>query len=528
MNQWKSAHAADTDARDLTEALIGADVFIGLSKKDVVSQHMIKSMAEKPIIFAMANPDPEITPEAVKAVRDDAIIATGRSDYPNQVNNVLGFPYIFRGALDVHASRINEEMKIAAARALAELARENVPEEVAAAYGGQQLQYGNDYIIPVPFDPRLISAVPAAVAQAAMDTGVAQRPVKDIEAYKRELSARLDPTSGSLQMILDQVRSNPKRVVFAEGEDDRVIRAAIQFRNAGYGEPILIGREGRVKQTMEELGLNGTGLEIHNARLSEKNQMYADFLYKRLQRDGFLARDCQRLGNQDRNVFSACMVANGDADAMLTGVTRVFSVAFDEISRVIDPLPNQRLMGVSLVTGHDHSFLIADTRIHEVPTAGELADIAVEAAQFARRFGHNPRVALLSFSNFGQPMRPHMQRIREAVSILEDRQVDFEFDGDMQASVALDYDLMQDVFPFCRLTGPANILVMPALHSASISSNLMAAVGGGTVIGPILVGLSKPVQIVPLGSSVNDLVNIAAFAAHDAIIAKTHTNLSDV
>ena len=528
MNQWKSAHAADTDARDLTEALIGADVFIGLSKKDVVSQHMIKSMAEKPIIFAMANPDPEITPEAVKAVRDDAIIATGRSDYPNQVNNVLGFPYIFRGALDVHASRINEEMKIAAARALAELARENVPEEVAAAYGGQQLQYGNDYISPVPFDPRLISAVPAAVAQAAMDTGVAQRPVKDIEAYKRELSARLDPTSGSLQMILDQVRSNPKRVVFAEGEDDRVIRAAIQFRNAGYGEPILIGREGRVKQTMEELGLNGTGLEIHNARLSEKNQMYADFLYKRLQRDGFLARDCQRLVNQDRNVFSACMVANGDADAMLTGVTRVFSVAFDEISRVIDPLPNQRLMGVSLVTGHDHSFLIADTRIHEVPTAGELADIAVEAAQFARRFGHNPRVALLSFSNFGQPMRPHMQRIREAVSILEDRQVDFEFDGDMQASVALDYDLMQDVFPFCRLTGPANILVMPALHSASISSNLMAAVGGGTVIGPILVGLSKPVQIVPLGSSVNDLVNIAAFAAHDAIIAKTHTNLSDV
>ncbi|MBO90061.1 MAG: NADP-dependent malic enzyme [Rickettsiales bacterium] len=528
MNQWKSAHAVDTDARDLAEALIGADVFIGLSKKDVVSRHMIQSMADKPIIFAMANPDPEITPEEVKAVRDDAIIATGRSDYPNQVNNVLGFPYIFRGALDVHASRINEEMKIAAAKALAELARENVPEEVAAAYGGKQLQYGNDYIIPVPFDPRLISAVPAAVAQAAMDTGVAQRPVKDIEAYKRELSARLDPTSGSLQMILDQVRLNPKRVVFAEGEDDRVIRAAIQFRNAGYGEPILIGREGRVKQTIEELGLNGSGLEIHNARLSDKNQIYADFLYKRLQRDGFLARDCQRLVNQDRNIFGACMVANGDADAMLTGVTRVFSVAFNEISRVIDPRPNQRLMGVSLVTGHDHSFLIADTRIHEVPTAGELADIAIEAAQFARRFGHDPRVALLSFSNFGQPMRPHMKRIRDAVSILEDRQVDFEFDGDMQASVALDYDLMQDVFPFCRLTGPANVLVMPALHSASISSNLMDAVGGGTVIGPILVGLSKPVQIVPLGSSVNDLVNIAAFAAHDAIVAKTNTNQPDV
>ena len=524
MNQWKSAHAVDTDARDLTEALIGADVFIGLSKKDVVSQNMIKSMAEKPIIFAMANPDPEITPEEVKAVRDDAIIATGRSDYPNQVNNVLGFPYIFRGALDVHASRINEEMKIAAAKALAELARKDVPEEVAAAYGGQQLQYGNDYIIPVPFDPRLISAVPAAVAQAAMETGVAQRPVKDIDAYKRELAARLDPTSGSLQMILDKVRSNPRRVVFAEGEDDRVIRAAIQFRNAGYGEPILIGREDRVKQTMGELGLSGTELEIHNARLSDKNQIYIDFLYKRLQRDGFLTRDCQRLVNQDRNVFGACMVANGDADAMLTGVTRVFSVAFNEISRVIDPLPNQRLMGVSLVAGRDHSFLIADTRIHEVPTAEELADIASEAAQFARKFGHDPRVALLSFSNFGQPMRPHMQRIRDAVSILEDRQVDFEFDGDMQAGVALDYDLMQDVFPFCRLTGPANVLVMPALHSASISSNLIAAVGGGTVIGPILVGLSKPIQIVPLGSSVNDLVNIAAFAAHDAIVADSQAH----
>ena len=526
MNQWKSAHAVDTDARNLTEALIGADVFIGLSKKDVVSQNMIKSMAEKPIIFAMANPDPEITPEEVKAVRDDAIIATGRSDYPNQVNNVLGFPYIFRGALDVHASRINEEMKIAAAKALAELAREDVPEEVAAAYGGQQLQYGNDYIIPVPFDPRLISAVPAAVAQAAMETGVAQRPVKDIDAYKRELAARLDPTSGSLQMILDKVRSNPRRVVFAEGEDDRVIRAAIQFRNAGYGEPILIGREDRVKQTMGELGLSGSELEIHNARLSDKNQIYIDFLYKRLQRDGFLTRDCQRLVNQDRNVFGACMVANGDADAMLTGVTRVFSVAFNEISRVIDPLPNQRLMGVSLVAGRDHSFLIADTRIHEVPTAEELADIASEAAQFARKFGHDPRVALLSFSNFGQPMRPHMQRIRDAVSILEDRQVDFEFDGDMQAGVALDYDLMQDVFPFCRLTGPANVLVMPALHSASISSNLMAAVGGGTVIGPILVGLSKPIQIVPLGSSVNDLVNTAAFAAHDAIVADSQANLA--
>ena len=528
MNQWKSAHAVETDARDLEQALKGADVFIGLSTKDVVSQDMVKSMAEKPIIFAMANPDPEITPENVKAVRDDAIVATGRSDYPNQVNNVLGFPYIFRGALDVHASRINDEMKIAAAEALAALAREDVPEEVAAAYGGQQLQYGNEYIIPVPFDPRLIAAVPAAVAQAAMDTGVAQRPVEDMEAYRRELSARLDPTSSSLQLIHDQVRSNPRRVVFAEGEDDRVIRAAVQFKNAGYGEPILIGREDEVRRTMEELGFGNTSLEVHNARLSERNQTYTDFLYNRLQREGFLARDCQRLVNQDRNVFGACMVANGDADAMITGVTRVFSVAFNEISRVVDPLPDQRLMGISLVVASDRSLFIADTRVHEVPTAEELADIAIEAAQYARKFGHEPRVALLSYSNFGQPSRPHMERIRDAVSILESRNVDFEFDGDIQAGVALNYDLMQEVFPFCRLSSAANVLVMPALHSASISSNLLDSVGGATVIGPILVGLSKPIQVVPLGSSVNDLVNIAAFAAHDAIVSGAQKGLPGV
>jgi malate dehydrogenase (oxaloacetate-decarboxylating)(NADP+) len=528
MNQWKSAHAAETDARDLAQALVGADVFIGLSTKDVVTRDMVMSMADRPIIFAMANPDPEITPEDVKSVRTDAIVATGRSDYPNQVNNVLGFPYIFRGALDVRASRINEEMKIAAAEALAALARQDVPEEVAAAYGGQQLQYGNDYIIPVPFDPRLIAAIPAAVAQAAMDSGVAQKPVEDMDAYRRELSARLDPTSSSLQLILDKVRANPRRVVFAEGEDDRVIRAAVQFKNAGYGEPILIGREEEVGRMMEELGFGNTKLEIHNARLSEKNQAYTDYLYKRLQRQGFLARDCQRLVNQDRNVFGACMVALGNADAMVTGVTRVFSVAFNEISRVVDPLPDQRLMGISLVVGSDRSLFIADTRIHEVPDAEELADIAIEAAQYARKFGHKPRVALLSYSNFGQPMRPHMERIREAVRILEARKVDFEFDGDMQAGVALNYELMQDMYPFCRLSGPANVLVMPTLHSASITSGMLGEMGGGTVIGPILVGLSKPIQIVPLGSTVNDLVNIAAFAAHDAIVADKQKALPGV
>jgi len=528
MNQWKSAHAVETDDRSLADAIKGKDIFLGLSAKDVVSQDMVKSMGLNPIIFAMANPDPEITPEAAKAVREDAIMATGRSDYPNQINNVLGFPYIFRGALDVRASRINDEMKIAAAEALAELAREDVPDEVAAAYGGQRLSYGPDYIIPAPFDPRLIVAVPAAVAQAAMDSGVAQQPVEDMEAYRQELSARLDPTAGSLHSILEQVRARPRRVVFAEGEEDRVIRAALQFRSAGFGEPVLIGREARVRETMQKLGVDGADLEIHNARVSTKNVEYGEFLYGRLHRKGFLARDCQRLVNQDRNVFAACMVAAGDADAMVTGITRVFSVAFNEVNRVIDPTEGERLMGITLVAAPDRSVFIGDTRVHEVPEAEELADIAEQTARYARGFGHEPRVALLSYSTFGQPMRPHMERIRKAVQILDSRNVDFEYDGEMQAAVALNYDLMQEVYPFCRLSGPANVLVMPALHSASISSGLLNVMGGGTVIGPILVGLSKPIQIVPMGSTVNDLVNAAAFAAHDAIANNTQAALPGV
>ncbi len=518
MNQWKSAHAVDTEARTLAEAIRGRDVFIGLSVKDAVTPEMVRSMAERPIIFAMANPDPEITPEAVRATRDDAIVATGRSDYPNQINNVLGFPYIFRGALDVRASAINDEMKIAAARAIAELAREDVPDEVAAAYGGQRLRYGPDYIIPVPFDPRLIVAVPAAVAEAAMESGVARKPIANADAYRQELSVRLDPTALSLALIHSRVREHPCRIVFAEGEDERVIRAAVAFRNAGYGRPILIGRENEVRKTMAGLGLaEGNGLEIHNARLSDKNTLYADFLYRRLQRRGFLFRDCQRLVNRDRNVFAACMVALGEADGMVTGATRAFSVAFQEVSRVIDPLPDARLMGVMLVVTRDRSVFIADTRVHEVPDAETLADIAEQTAAYARQFGHEPRVALLSFSSFGQPQRPQMQRVREAVEILDSRNVDFEFDGEMQADIALNYRLLKELYPFCRLSGPANVLIMPALHSAIISAKLLQELGGGTVIGPILLGLSKPVQIVQMGATANDIVNAATFAAHEAV-----------
>ncbi|EDP62180.1 malic enzyme [alpha proteobacterium BAL199] len=519
MNQWKSAHAAITDKRTLAEALESADVFFGLSAKGAVTTDMVKSMGPQPIIFAMANPDPEITPEDVMSVRDDAIIATGRSDYPNQVNNVLGFPYIFRGALDVRASEINEAMKIAAANALAELARQDVPDEVDAAYSGRRLHYGREYIIPAPFDPRLIVHVSAAVAQAAMETGVARKPIEDMDAYRASLSARLDPSAASLQMILDSIRKTPQRVVFAEGEEEKTIRAAVAFSSGGYGVPILIGREERIRDKIVEMGIVGADqLEIHNARLSRFNQKYIEFLYNRLQRKGALQRDCQRMVNQDRNVFAACMVATGDADAMVTGLTRSFGVAIDDITRVIDERPNELLMALTMVIVRGRTVFIADTNVHELPTPEQLADIACQAAAKARTFGHEPRVALLSFSNFGNPMREKAMRIRSAVDVLDSRDVDFEYDGEMSADVALDPEVRK-LYPFCRLTGPANVLVMPALHSANISYKLLQRFAGGSVIGPIIMGLEKPVQIVQMGAAVSDIVNAAAIAAHEAIIA---------
>lgn len=516
MNQWKSAQAVDTDARTLADAMKGADVFIGLSVKDAVSKDMVKSMAKQPIIFAMANPDPEITPEDVKEVRDDAIMATGRSDYPNQINNVLGFPYIFRGALDVRARRINEEMKIAAAHALAELAREDVPDEVDAAYAGIHLQYGPDYLIPTPFDPRLIVAVPKAVAQAAMDSGVAQKPIEDMEAYESELSARLNPIIGNLQATLDQVRAKPRRVVFAEGEEEKSIRAAHAFMNAGYGTPVLVGREERVLETMKSLGLgNIDGVEIHNARLSSRNADYAEFLYKRLQRQGSLQRDCQRLVNQDRNIFAACMVATGDADAMVTGLTRNYHAAMNTIASVIEPAPGARVMGLSLIIDRGRTLFVADTVVAESPNPRALADIARQSAAEARRFGHEPRVALVSFANFGHPALPRAELVREAVQILDKEGADFEYDGEMAVDVALNKSLLAN-YPFCRLSDTANVLVMPGLHSAQISMKLLASVSGSTVLGPLIKGLSKPVQVVPMGSTVADMVTLAALTAHEA------------
>ncbi|MGD9925477.1 MAG: NADP-dependent malic enzyme, partial [Pseudorhodoplanes sp.] len=515
MNQWKSAHAVKTSARTLADALVGADVFFGLSAKGAVTKDMVKSMADKPIIFAMANPDPEITAEEVAEVRDDAIMATGRSDYPNQINNVLGFPYIFRGALDVRATTINMEMKIAAAHALAELAREDVPDEVAAAYGARP-KFGPDYIIPVPFDPRLISFVPPAVATAAMDTGVARKPIVDMEGYRQQLRTRRDPVAGVLQRVYERLRRSPKRVVFAEGEEEQVIRGAASFVHQGLGTALLVGREDRVRAAAEDLGVElGDNIQIVNAALSRRNAEYASYLYERLQRKGYLVRDCQRLVNTDRNHFAACMVALGDADAMVTGVTRNFSVALEDVRRCIDPKPGHRVIGVSLVLApRGRTVIVADTAVTEMPNAQDLADIAVEVAGVARRLGYEPRVALLAFSTFGHPPGERAAHVQEAVRILDQKRVDFEYDGEMAADVAMNPE-MQTAYPFCRLTGPANVLVMPAFHSASISTKLLQELGGSTVIGPILVGLDRPVQIVQLGAKDTNLVNMASLAAYN-------------
>ena len=515
MDQWKAPHAIDTKLRTLEEAMVGADVFLGLSVAGIVNKDMIKSMAKNPIVFAMANPDPEISPELIKEARSDAIIATGRSDYPNQVNNVLGFPYIFRGALDVRARNVNEEMKLACAQALADLARQDVPEEVAAAYHGKRPQYGPEYIIPAPFDPRLISEIPPYVAQAAMDTGVARKPIEDMQAYKNSLVRRQDPTASLLQGIQSSVIDNPKTIVFAEGEEPAVIRAAHAFQQRGLGKAILIGREQPILDNMKLLGMENDGtLEILNARLFDRNAEFTETLFTKLQRWGYLRRDAQRLVNNDRNVFSALMLHNGLADGMVTGVTRSFDIALRDVRLVLAHDANERTMGVSVIINRGKTLFIADTNITELPTAADLADIATTTAKFARRFGFEPKVAFLSYSTFGNPVGERMEKVREAVKILDNRDTDFVYEGDIAADVALD-PMHGLKYPFSRLNGAANVLVMPAIHSASISTKLMNAVGGATVLGPFLTGLEKPVQICPLGATASEIIRMATLAAFD-------------
>ncbi|PSJ41694.1 NADP-dependent malic enzyme [Allosphingosinicella deserti] len=511
LDQWKSAHAVPTDRRTLAEALVGADIFLGLSAAGALKPEMVKDMAPSPIIFAMANPDPEIMPPDAKAARPDAIVATGRSDFPNQVNNVLGFPFLFRGALDVRATTINDEMKIAAAQALAALARQQVPEEVAAAYGRAH-SFGPDYIIPAPFDPRLMEIVPAAVAKAAMDTGVARFPIKDMAAYRTALRSRLNPTTSVLGAAYESARANPKRVIFAEGEEDVVLRAAIAFRDGGYGVPVLVGRED-VYDRLRALGVDDPkSFELINSRTYDRVPEMVDYLYERLQRRGRLHREIERMVNQDRNTFAALLMALGEGDVLISGVTRPYAQTLRQFLRVLDPKPACTPFGIHILVGKTHTIFMADTTVTERPDADQLADIATQTAAVARRMGHEPRVAFLSYSNFGNPEGVFLDNIRGAVRILDNRSVDFEYEGEMAPDVALN-PALQRVYPFSRLTGPANVLIMPGLQSANISAKLLAELGGDSVIGPMLIGMAQPVQVAPMTATSSDLVTLAVLGA---------------
>ena len=517
LNQWKSAHAIETNNRTLDDAIKDADVFLGLSAAGALKKEMVKKMAKNPIIFACANPDPEITPEEIEEVRDDAIVATGRSDYPNQVNNLIGFPYIFRGALDVRAKTINEEMKTAAAKAIAELAREIVPEEVAAAMGGETPSYGKEYIIPSTFDPRLISVIPVAVAKAAMESGVARKNIENFEIYSEQLKQRLDPSVTIMQGINSQIKKTKKRVVFADGEDENTLKAAIAFKNSNLGIPIIVAKEKVVKERLKEIGYGDNfDIEIINSTNKEKREKYVNFLFKKLQREeGLLERDCDRLIRNDRVIWGSCMVSCGDADAMVTGNTRRYAQSLQKIKKVVDPRPGEIMFGLNMVVNKGKTVFIGDTSVHEYPTSEELAEIAISSARVVRLFGFDPKVAFLSHSTFGQPLTSRTKHIRDAVEILKNKNVDFKFDGDMQPDVALSQEYA-DLYPFSDIVGNANILIMPGQHSAAISYKIMKALGGAKVIGPLLIGLGQPIEIAPLRSSTSDILNLASVAAYSA------------
>jgi malate dehydrogenase (oxaloacetate-decarboxylating)(NADP+) len=516
LDQWKSTHAIDTKIRTLEEAMKGADVFLGLSAKNVLSKDMVKKMAKKPIIFACANPDPEITPEDVDEVRDDAIVATGRSDYPNQVNNLIGFPYIFRGALDVRAKTINEEMKVAAAHAIASLAKEDVPDEVVAAMGGERPHYGKEYIIPSTFDPRLISVIPPAVARAAVKSGVARKEIKDFEAYKDQLKQRLDPSVSIMQGINSLIKKNQKRVIFAEGEDENTLKAAVAFKNSKLGIPILVAKEERAKERMHEIGLDENyELKITNSTDKVKREKYTQFLYNRCKREGLLERDCDRLIRNDRVIWGACMIACGDADAMVTGNTRRYSETLDKIRSVVDVRPDEVLFGLNMMVSKGRTVFVADTTVHEFPSAEQLAKIAISSARVAKLFGFDPKVAFLSHSTFGIPKTERTKHVRDAVEILQNKSVDFKFDGEMQPDVALN-EKYKELYPFSKIVGDANILIMPAIHSAAISIKLMKTLGNAKIIGPFFFVFYSPIEIAPLRSSINDIINLASVAAYSS------------
>ena len=516
IDQFKSAFAIETKLRTLDQAIKDADVFLGLSAKDVVSKDMIKSMAKSPIIFACANPDPEIKPELIQEVRSDAIIATGRSDYPNQVNNLIGFPYIFRGALDVRAKEINEEMKVAAANAIALLARENVPDEVVSAYGGDRPRYGKDYIIPSTFDPRLISVIPSAVAKAAMESGVARKNISDLELYKDQLTNRLDPTMSLMQGINAKVRKNPKRVIFAEGEDENMLKAAIEFGRNKLGTPILIGAEKRIKEQLRNIGLDENyKIEIVNSTDKEKREKYVKHLYKRLQREGQLERDVDRLVRNERIAWGASMIACKDADAMVTGNIRHYAASIEKLKKVTDPRPGEEIFGMTMITLKGKTILVADTNVQDFPSPERLVKVSKSCVRVARLFGFDPKVAFLSHSTFGKPISKNTKHVRDAIELLKKEKVDFDFDGEMQPDVALN-PIYQEVYPFSKIVGNANILIMPALHSAAISTKLMKVFGGGKLIGPLLIGLGSPIEVAPLRASTSEILNLASIAAYSS------------
>ena len=517
LNQWKSSHAIETKNRSLDDAIEDADVFLGLSAKGALTKDMVKKMAKNPIIFACANPDPEITPEEVEQVRDDAIIATGRSDYPNQVNNLIGFPYIFRGALDVRSKIINEEMKVAAANAIANLAKEDVPDEVVAAMGGERPHYGKEYIIPSTFDPRLISVIPAAVAKAAIDTGVARIKIDDFEGYKDQLKQRLDPTVTIMQGINTYIKKKPKKVVFADGEDENMLKAAIAFKNSKLGIPILIGKEELIKEQIKKIGYNENfDIEIINSKDKSKREKYVEYLFKKLQREqGMLEWDCDRLIRNDRVIWASCMVACKDADAMITGNTRRYSSSLEKIIKVVDPRPGEIMFGLNLIVNRGKTIFICDTSVIEYPDANQLADMAVSASRVVRLFGFDPKVAFLSHSTFGQPVTDRTKRISDAVEMLKKRKVDFKFDGEMQPDVALE-EIYEELYPFSEIVGNANVLIMPSQHSAAISYKMIKSMSRAKVIGPLLIGLGLPIEIAPLRSSTSEIINLASIAAYSA------------
>ena len=517
LNEWKSEHAIETKTRTLDDAIKGADVFLGLSKAGVLKKNMVKKMAKNPIIFACANPDPEITPEEIEEVRNDAIIATGRSDYPNQVNNLIGFPYIFRGALDVRAKTINEEMKLAASNAIATLARERVPDEVVAAMGGDRPKYGKDYIIPSTFDPRLISVIPVAVAKAAIKSGVARKKIENFDTYSDHLKQRLDPSVTIMQGINSQIKKTQKRVVFVDGEDENTLKAAIAFKNSGLGIPIIVAKEKVVKERLKEIGYSENfNIEIVNSAIKEKREKYSKYLFKKLHRNqGMLERDCDRMVRNDRVIWGASMVATGDADAMVTGNTRRYSQSLQKIKKVIDPRPGEIMFGLNMVVSKGRTVFIADTTVNEYPSSSQLAEIAISTARVVRLFGFDPKIAFLSHSTFGQPITSRTKHIRDAVDILKNKNVNFKFDGDMQPDVALD-GIYKDLYPFSDIVGNANVLIMPGQHSAAITYKTMKTLGGAKVIGPLLVGLGQAIEIAPLRSSTSDILNLASVAAYSA------------